>query len=85
MLGHEVSASVAIEKLVAPELSQQPLVLGLFVQSAVAAVVVDKAEDTSCLFSRGTRFEFGSTEAPVRPRCKPKERLVNNIVVSKAI
>lgn len=88
VLGHEVSASVAMEKLVAPELSQQPLVLGPFVQSAAAAVIGGEAdevvEDTSCLFSRRMRFEIGSTEAPVRPRSKPKESLVNNIVVSKA-
>jgi hypothetical protein len=72
-----------MEKLVVPELSQQPLVLGPFVQSAAVAEVDEVVEDTSCLFSSWTRFEFGSTEAPVRPRRKPKESLVNNIMVSK--
>jgi hypothetical protein len=85
VFGHDVSASVAIEKLVAPVLSQQPLVLGALVQAAAAEVVVDEAEvvEVFCLLPNLTRFESGSTEAPTRPRSKLKENLVNNMVVTR--
>ena len=54
VLGQVVSASVAIEKLVPVELSQQPLVLGPFVHAAAAELVVEAAvvvEDEACLLS----------------------------------
>jgi hypothetical protein len=87
VLGHDVSASVAMEKLVAPLLSQQPLVSGPLVQATATEVFVDATEEVvdvvACLLANLRGWASGSTEAEEMLRNKLMERTKHQTIMTR--